>query len=90
GYSLADVANALPEKMRPPAAVTEPFSKQPAKGDLVLSGATVHLLDNVHQPISATAIRQAVSAKKSLKKFVDPQVEEYIKKMGLYKAALGR
>ena len=51
---------------------------------LVLSGATVHLLDNVHQPISATAIRQAASAKKPLKKFVDPRVEEYIKKMGLY------
>ncbi|HEV2729304.1 MAG TPA: nicotinate-nucleotide adenylyltransferase [Terriglobales bacterium] len=90
GYSLADVANALPEKLRPAAAVTKPFSKQPAKGDLVLSGATVHLLDNVHQPISATAIRQAAATKKPLKKFVDPRVEEYIKKMGLYKTALGR
>jgi nicotinate-nucleotide adenylyltransferase len=85
GYSLADVANALPEKLRPAPAVTKPFSKQPAQGDLVLSGATVHLLDSVHQPISATAIRQAAAAKKPLKKFVDPQVEEYIKKMGLYR-----
>jgi nicotinate-nucleotide adenylyltransferase len=84
GYSLADVANALPEKLRPAPAVTKPFSTQPAKGDLVLSGATVHLLDSVHQPISATAIRQAAVAKKPLKKFVDPRVEEYIKKMGLY------
>jgi nicotinic acid mononucleotide adenylyltransferase len=65
--------------------VIKPFSKQPAKGDLVLSGARVHLLDSVHQPISATAIRQAAAAKKPLKKFVDPPVEEYIKKIGLYK-----
>jgi len=85
GYSLADVANALPEKLRPAPAVIKPFSKQPAKGDLVLSGARVHLLDSVHQPISATAIRQAAAAKKPLKKFVDPPVEEYIKKIGLYK-----
>jgi len=85
GYSLADVANALPEKLRPTAAVTKPFAKQPAKGDLVLSGATVHLLDNVHQPISATAIRQAAAAGKPLKRFVDANVEEYIKKMGLYR-----
>lgn len=84
GYSLADVANALPESLRPTANVTKPFAKQPAKGDLVLAGATMHLLENVHQPISATAIREAAAAKKPLRKFVAPQVEEYIKKMGLY------
>ena len=84
GYSLADVANALPEKLRPAPAVSQPFAKQPAKGDLVLSGATVHLLDSMHQPVSATAIREAVAAKKPLRKFVDAAVEEYIKKQGLY------
>ena len=84
GYSLADVANALPEKLRPARAVSQPFAKQPAKGDLVLSGATVHLLDGVHQPVSATAIREAVTAKKPLRKFVDAGVEEYIRKEGLY------
>jgi nicotinate-nucleotide adenylyltransferase len=85
GYSLADVANALPEKLRPKSAVTKPFARQPAKGDLVLAGATVHLLDNVHQNISATAIRDAVAAKRPLTRFVDPAVAEYIKKMDLYK-----
>ena len=85
GYSLADVANALPEKLRPAAHVTKPFEKQPAKGDLVLNGATVHLLDSVHQPISATAIREAVAAGKSLAKFLDPAVADYIKKQDLYK-----
>ena len=85
GYSLADVANALPEKLRPKSAVTKPFAKQPAKGDLVLAGATVHLLDNIHQNISATAIRDAVAAKRPLTKFVEPAVAEYIKKMELYR-----
>ena len=86
GYSLADVANALPERLRPAAAVTKPFAKQPAKGDLVLTGATVRLLENVNQSISATAIREAVAAKRPLGRFVDPAVADYIKKMGLYGA----
>src|ERR1700683_368351 len=84
GYSLADVANALPERLRPKAAVTKPFVKQPAKGDLVLPGVTVHLLDGVQQNISATAIRGAVSGKKALAKVVDRAVGEYIRKMVLY------
>jgi nicotinate-nucleotide adenylyltransferase len=86
GYSLADVANALPERLRPKAAVTKPFAKQPATGDLVLPGATVHLLDGVQQNVSATAIREAVSGKRPLAKFVDPAVGEYIRKVGLYKS----
>jgi nicotinate-nucleotide adenylyltransferase len=84
GYSLADIANALPETLRPKAEVTKPFSRQPAKGDLVLPGVTIHLLENVHQNISATAIREAVAAKRALTRFLDPAVAEYIKKMDLY------
>lgn len=84
GYSLADVANALPEKLRPKSEITKPFAKQAAKGDLILTGAIVHLLENVHQNISATAIRDAVVAKRPLTKFVDSAVADYIKKMGLY------
>ena len=85
GHSLADVANALPESLRPSAAVTRPFARQKPQGSLALRGATLHLLDEVHQPVSATAIRQAIVAKKQLGKLVDPQVIEYIKKMGLYR-----
>jgi len=85
GFSLADVANALPERLRPKSAVTKPFAKQAAKGDLVLAGATVHLLENVHQNVSATAIRDAVAAKRPLTKFVDSAVAEYIKKLELYR-----
>ncbi len=85
GYSLADVANALPERLRPRPEVTKPFHKQKAAGDLVLPGATIHLLEDLHQPASATAIREAAAAGKPLGRFVDAEVAEYIRKMGLYK-----
>ena len=84
GYSLADVANALPAKLRPREEVTRPFQKQAAKGSLVLRGVTVHLLDEVHQPISSTAIRQAAAAGKPLTRFVEPDVADYIRKIELY------
>jgi nicotinate-nucleotide adenylyltransferase len=85
GYSLADVANALPESLRPRPEVTKPFHKQAAVGDLVLKGATIHLMANLNQPASATAIREAIASGKSLGRFLDPAVAEYIRKMGLYK-----
>ena len=85
GYSLADVANALPESLRPRPEVTKPFHKQAATGDLVLKGVTIHLMGDLQQPASATAIREAAAADKPLGRFVEPAVAEYIKKMGLYK-----
>ncbi len=85
GYSLADVANALPESLRPRQEVTKPFHKQAATGDLVLKGVTVHLLDEVYQPISSTTIREAAAAGKPLGRFLEPAVADYVKKVGLYK-----
>src|SRR5581483_10811843 len=85
GYSLADIASFLPESLRPASAVTKPFAKQAATGDLAISGTTIHLLEDVHQNVSATAIRQAVVAKRPLVKFVSPAVADYIKKMELYR-----
>jgi nicotinate-nucleotide adenylyltransferase len=85
GYSLADVANALPPSLRPRVEATRPFQKQAATGDLVLSGVIVHLLDDVYQSISSTTIRQAAAAGKSLVRLVEPAVADYIKKMELYK-----
>jgi nicotinate-nucleotide adenylyltransferase len=85
GFSLADVANALPASLRPRQEVTRPFQKQAATGDLVLGGVTIHLLNEVYQPVSSTAIRQAVAAGKPLTRFVEPSVADYIKKTGLYK-----
>jgi nicotinate-nucleotide adenylyltransferase len=85
GYSLADVANALPESLRPREEVTRPFHKQKPTGDMVLPGVTIHLMEDLRQPASATAIRGAVAAGKPLGRFLEPAVADYIKKMGLYK-----
>ena len=85
GYSLSDVAESLPEGLRPSAAVTRPFHKQPATGDLILPGVSLHLLEDVHQNVSATAVRAAAAQGKSLARWVDPRVAEYIRKMGLYR-----
>jgi len=85
GYWLADVANALPESLRPRPEVTKPFHKQVASGDLVLPGVSIHLLEDLRQPASATAIRDAAKSGKPLGRFLDPAVAEYIKKAGLYK-----
>jgi nicotinate-nucleotide adenylyltransferase len=85
GYSLADVAKALPESLRPRDEVMKPFHKQEAEGDLMLPGVRIHLLGDLKQPASATAIRQGAAAGKALGRFLDPPVAEYIKKMGLYR-----
>ena len=84
-YSLREVAESLPEGLRPPAAVIRPFHRQPAKGDLVLPGVTLHLLEGVHQSVSATAIRAAAAQGKPLARWLDPRVADYIKKHGLYR-----
>ena len=86
-YSLADIANALPEKLRPAFAVTRPFQKQAARGDLVLPGVTLHLLEGVNQDVSATAVREVVSKGKPLGRYVDSAVAAYIKKVGLYRSS---
>src|ERR1700724_3994620 len=79
GYSLRDVAESLPEDLRPLAAVTRPFHKQPAKGDLVLPGVTLHLLEGVNQSVSATAIRGAAAQGKPLGRWLDPRVADYVR-----------
>lgn len=85
GYSLRDVAESLPESVRPPASVTKPFQRQAATGDLVLRGVTLHLLDGVQQNVSATTIRAAAAQGKPLARWLDPRVAEYIRKTGLYR-----
>jgi nicotinate-nucleotide adenylyltransferase len=85
GFSLRDVAEALPDGVRPSAAVTKPFQKQAASGDLVLPGLTLHLLEGVQQNVSATSIRAAASQGKPLGRWLDPKVAEYVRKMGLYR-----
>jgi nicotinate-nucleotide adenylyltransferase len=85
GYSLKDVAESLPDGLRPPAAVSKPFLKQPATGDLILPGLSLHLLEGVEKDVSATAIRAAAAQGKPLGRWLDPRVVEYIRKVGLYR-----
>ncbi len=85
GFSLADVAKALPESIRPANGAIAAFEKQPPRGDLILPGATLHLLDNVAENISATQVRIAAATGRGLTRYVPAPVAEYIKKFGLYK-----
>ena len=85
GYSLADVASSLPAALRPSAAVTKLFRKQKIEGPLVLPGATLHLLPETHENVSATQIRVAVGRGGALKKLVPDAVAEYIHKQHLYR-----
>jgi nicotinate-nucleotide adenylyltransferase len=85
GYSLADVADALPRRLRPAAAVVQAFSKQPAKGTIALGRTTIHILDGVSERVSATQVRAAVARGRGLGRYVPQAVAEYIRKMGLYK-----
>ncbi|MGA7463277.1 MAG: nicotinate-nucleotide adenylyltransferase [Candidatus Korobacteraceae bacterium] len=85
GYSLADVASALPEKLRPQSSVTKLFRKEAMDGTLVLRGATLHMLPETHEDVSATQIRAAVDRGGALKRLLPDLVAEYIKKEGLYR-----
>jgi len=85
GYSLADVAKALPESMRPRDKVTRIFRSASAHGSMVLPETTIHLLEDVSEAVSATKIRAAAESGKKLESMVGDGVAEYIRKEGLYK-----
>ena len=90
GYSLADVASSLPEKLRPPAAVTKLFRKDKMEGPLVLPGVTLHMLPETHENVSATQIRAAVERGGALKRLLPDAVAEYIQKGQLYRKSPSR
>jgi len=90
GSSLAEVASALPSKLRPPAEVTKLFRKEATSGPLVLPGATLHFLPETHENVSATQIRAAVARGAALKRLVPDAVAEYIGKERLYRKAGAR
>jgi nicotinate-nucleotide adenylyltransferase len=85
GFSLAAVASSLPAKLRPSPAVTKLFRKEKIEGPLVLPGATLHMLPETHENVSATQIRGAVSRGGALKRLVPDAVAEYIHKERLYR-----
>lgn len=85
GFSLADVGNALPEKLRPSDAVLKTMRNQRVNGTIALPGATIHLLPDVHERVSSTQIRAAASRSVTqLSRYVPRTVAEYIKKEQLY------
>ncbi len=90
GFSLADVAGALPATVRPRAAAIRAFHRQKEQGSLVLPGVTLHLLGDVHENVSATRIRTDAASKKSLGKLVPASVADYIRKAELYRGASER
>jgi len=90
GFSLADVARALPESLRPGDAITRPFAHQPATGDLALGRVTLHILANLEENVSATQIRQAAAGSRGVSRFLDPAVAAYIAKMHLYNSSSPR
>src|SRR5438270_6171035 len=84
GFSLADVAGALPASLRPSSHVMKPFAKSAASGEFIHAGVRLHLLNTVKVNISATEVRKAVESGRALKKYVSPSVADYINKSGIY------
>ncbi|MFB3916976.1 MAG: nicotinate-nucleotide adenylyltransferase [Terriglobales bacterium] len=89
GFSLADIGNALPERLRPPAEVVGAMKKHAALGDIVLQGVTLHVVEGVHENVAATQVRTAAAQGRSLSRYVPAAVEEYIKKERLYRFTAG-
>jgi nicotinate-nucleotide adenylyltransferase len=87
GFSLADVARALPRSMRPTNEVAAPFRHQPATGDLVLGRITLHILAGVKQNVSATQVRSSLAHGRGVSGFLDDAVAAYIAKMHLYRTS---
>src|SRR5437868_3001261 len=87
GYSLSDVAAALPASLRPSQKILRTFKRQPARGELALPGVTIHLLEGVNVPVSATRIRAAAARGRKLSRMVPSSVADYISKTRLYQPA---
>jgi nicotinate-nucleotide adenylyltransferase len=92
GYSLGDIAGALPEELRPKSEVLS-ASRGSAAGlassgaVMAFSGVTLHLLADVSERVSSTQLRAAAaSSGRRLESIVGEPVAEYIRKTRLYRA----
>ena len=92
GYSLGDIAGALPEELRPKPEVLQAARKggsHLAEGGAVMafSGVTLHLLEDVSDRVSSTQLRSAAaSTGRRLEGLVGEGVAEYIRKTRLYRS----
>jgi nicotinate-nucleotide adenylyltransferase len=86
GHSMADVVRSLPKDLRPSETYLRNMKKAQRNGSLVIPGATLHLLTDVHERVSSTQIRAAAAkSAKQLARYVPQLVAEYIRKEGLYR-----
>jgi nicotinate-nucleotide adenylyltransferase len=81
GFPLKDVARALPVELRPDEAGARMLMET---GALETNGATIHLLPDVNEEVSATEIREAARRGVGLEKLVPRAVAEYIVKLKIY------
>lgn len=92
GYSHSDIAAALPEQLRPKAEVLKAARKAggglaPSGAVMAFSGLTLHLLEDVSEPVSSTQLRAAAaSSGRRLEGYVAEAVAEYIRKTRLYRS----
>jgi nicotinate-nucleotide adenylyltransferase len=93
GYSLGDIAQALPEELRPRTEVIKAAGKTAsglasAGAVMSFSGITLHLLEDVSEKVSSTQLRSAAaSSGRHLESLVGDAVADYIRKTRLYRAA---
>jgi nicotinate-nucleotide adenylyltransferase len=81
GFPLKDVGRLLPEELRPDEAGTRVLMETRS---LTTNGATIHLLPDVNEEVSATAIRDAARHGGELDTLVPGAVAEYIRKLKIY------
>jgi nicotinate-nucleotide adenylyltransferase len=81
GFPLKDVARALPAELQPGEAGERSLLES---GSLHTNGATIHLLPEVNEEMSATAIRDAARHRSGLESLVPKAVAEYIMKLKIY------
>ena len=81
GYSLHDAARALPAELRPDEAGARRLLES---GTLETHGATIHLLPDVNEEVSATEIREAARRRVGLETLVPRGVADYITKLKIY------
>ncbi len=93
GYSLGDIAGALPEELRPKDEVLKAARKSAGSlaswgAIMAFPGVVLHLLEDVSERVSSTQLRAAAaSSGRRLEGYVGDAVAEYIRKTRLYRAS---
>ena len=83
GFPLAGVVEALPAELRPAPEAAEEMLRG---GELRTHEVRIHLLPDVQEEVSATAIREAARSGQGLRELVPAPVAEYIVAHRLYTA----